>query len=293
MQLNARLVGAAWAILCLGSVSLTSTTALAADLGHHNNTAEVLDQPHYVQNIGRYLRVDAGLGRYDGPSFSQAEVTANGGTFVQEDIGTQGFVGAGIGWKLSNWLRTDLTGEYRLPGSVHGYDNLTATLITGEQLQANTTYTAQLSAVVGLANVYADLGKWGRFSPYIGAGAGFARVELSHLEAQSYGTLTDPATGASFSRTESAASKNNSEWNFAWALMAGLSVDLNPEAILDVGYRYIDLGGGAAGASDLIVCQCGTVGRPLEVADLTAHEFRIGLRFPLGGHDSEPVQPLK
>jgi opacity protein-like surface antigen len=290
MELHARHIGAARLLLCLCFGNL-STVAIAADLGR--NEAGRAESMEFAQPVTRYVRVDASFANYGGYSFYQADVVANGGSFLEEDIGTKGVVGAGIGWKLSPWLRADLTGEYRLPASIHAYDNLTGTLTTGEHLQANTHYSGDLSAFVGLANVYADLGHWGRITPYVGAGAGFARVEISHLTTASYGTLDDPSSGAHFSDSSTASSKNNSEWNFAWALMAGLSVDLNPEAILDIGYRYIDFGGGTAAASDLIVCPCGAVGQPLEIADLTAHEFRVGLRFPLGGRDSEPAQPLK
>jgi opacity protein-like surface antigen len=58
-----------------------------------------------------------------------------------------------------------------------------------------------------------------------------------------------------------------SRWNFAWALMAGAAYHLSPNLSVDFGYRYADLG--TATAFDL------------SQVEVTAHEFRIGLRYKL------------
>lgn len=57
-------------------------------------------------------------------------------------------------------------------------------------------------------------------------------------------------------------------WNFAWALMAGAAYHLSPNLSFDFGYRYADLGTTYVAA--------GTV-----LADVTAHEFRVGFRYKL------------
>jgi opacity protein-like surface antigen len=290
MKMLARHLGAAIFSLCFVIVA-TSSATFAADLGAKEGTAG------YEQNFSqplsdRYIRIDAGLGWFDDASFYQADVHDNGGSFVEQEIGKQGSISIGLGRQLRSWLRVDLTGEYRVQADIKGYDNLTGTLTTGEYLQANTRYNGELSAFVGMANIYADLGRFGRITPYVGAGAGFSRVEVSNLNTYTVGSLSDPATGAYLRETSEAYSANNSEWNFAWALMAGFAMDWREGTKLDVGYRYIDLGSGTAGASDLLICVCGTIGQQLELSDLTAHEMRVGLRIPLG-HREEPAQPLK
>lgn len=287
----ARHIGAAIAIFFALMCAKTAPPTYAADLGSSDANAG-FEQSFAEPLTDRYIRFDAGLGWYDEASFYQDDLHINGGSFVNEKLGTQGSVGVGIGWQLRSWLRFDLTGEYRIPSSISGYDNLTGTLVTGEHLQANTRYAGDLSAIVGLANIYVDLRKMGRITPYIGAGAGFARVEVSHLETSSYGTLTDPATGQHVGNSSEAFSANNSEWNFAWALMAGFAMDVSPDVKLDVGYRYIDLGSGSSAASDLLICVCGTIGQKLEMSDLQAHEVRVGLRIPFGNRE-EQAQPLK
>ena len=78
--------------------------------------------------------------------------------------------------------------------------------------------------------------------------------------------------------------------------MAGTSYDLSPNAKLDLGYRYLNMGSGTTVSTSLLDCTCGTVGQPLKIADLDAHEFRVGVRWMLGSEQAAtPVayQPLK
>ncbi len=56
-------------------------------------------------------------------------------------------------------------------------------------------------------------------------------------------------------------------WNFSWALMAGAAYQLSPNLSADFGYRYADLGSAVALDGSLV--------------DVTAHEFRVGLRYKL------------
>jgi opacity protein-like surface antigen len=60
---------------------------------------------------------------------------------------------------------------------------------------------------------------------------------------------------------------SESRWNFAYALMAGAAYHLSPNLSVDFGYRYADLG--TAPGYDMT---------PVEI---TAHEFRVGLRYKL------------
>ena len=270
--------------------------AFAADLG-----ASVEPSPAYAASYtpppfdGYYLRLDVAAARSETLGFSQADLTVNGGTFVSESLGTQPVLTVGIGRQITSRIRADLTGEYRVPSSLGGYDNLSATLISnGEIFQANTTYRGEYSSLVGLANIYFDLGHWRGFTPYVGAGIGAARNEISDFTTATVGSLTDPKTGAKVTEMSSATSQDHSQWNLAWALMAGVSFDLTDALKLDVGYRYIDLGSGESASSDRLICNCGTLGQPLQLHDLTANEIRIGMRFQFGGPDqADRPPPLK
>jgi opacity protein-like surface antigen len=61
--------------------------------------------------------------------------------------------------------------------------------------------------------------------------------------------------------------ESRSRWNFAWALMAGAAYHLSPNLSVDFGYRYADLGS--------------ATGLDLSLVEVTAHEFKIGLRYKL------------
>ena len=62
---------------------------------------------------------------------------------------------------------------------------------------------------------------------------------------------------------------SNSQWNFAWAVMAGVGYAVSPNMMMDVGYRYMSFGdvttADAPGAAVL--------------KDIAAHEVRIGVRW--------------
>jgi opacity protein-like surface antigen len=49
--------------------------------------------------------------------------------------------------------------------------------------------------------------------------------------------------------------------------------------VLDVGYRYIDMGRAESGTIDT----AGFTNPRVRLDDLTAHEFKVGIRFAFGG----------
>ena len=121
-----------------------------------------------------------------------------------------------------------------------------------------TTYTAML-------NVYRDLGKWGRFVPYVGAGIGLAYHKLDEVYFTENPFLTNRIEG-------------NNEIAFAWSLMAGAAYQLTDRAILYVGYRYMDFGSVSSGRID----SGGFANPPVDIEDITAHEIKVGMRYHFG-----------
>ena len=62
--------------------------------------------------------------------------------------------------------------------------------------------------------------------------------------------------------------------------MAGAGFQISKRVVLDLGYRFIDLGKAESGRGDT----SGFANNPpLQINDLTAHEFKVGLRFHFGG----------
>jgi opacity protein-like surface antigen len=189
---------------------------------------------------GWYLRGDLGLhsGRIDG---AQAVPPNADPIFNFLGNGMTGSVGAGI---KGSWLRTDLTIDYASTLKYQGSVNF-----------AGDT-TAKVQATTGLFNGYLDLGTWYRMTPYIGAGAGVAYARVFD-----YANAANPPLPGDTARNQ---------WKFAWVVMAGAAAPLSQNLMLDLGYRYLNIGDLSTGS--------GAIGT-LKLKNIAAHEVRIGLRW--------------
>ena len=178
------------------------------------------------------------------------------------------FVGAGVGYKFNDWLRADLTGEYRGKANFHGFDIAHFPGATGSD-----EYRASKSEWLGLANVYLDLGTWWCITPFIGAGIGGSYNTISNFM-----DINTPTGGVAYGATAS-------KWNFAWAAHAGLSYKVNNQLTLEFAYRYVNLGDAMSGD---LVTYTGTnsVYNPMEFRNITSHDLRFGVRWML-----EPAAP--
>jgi opacity protein-like surface antigen len=116
--------------------------------------------------------------------------------------------------------------------------------------------SAKVSASTILFNGYLDLGTWYRATPYIGAGAGTARVSISD-----YSSAAMPPFSGDGSR---------SKWNFAWAAMAGVAYAISSNMMVDVGYRYLNIGDATTGSDAF---------GSTTLKNIAAHEVRVGLRW--------------
>ena len=77
--------------------------------------------------------------------------------------------------------------------------------------------------------------------------------------------VTDPRTGT----TVTSGIPTRTDYGFAWAAMAGVSYAVGSHALLDIGYRYLDLG-----HTTVSLFPSATVTR-----DLSTQEVRIGVRY--------------
>lgn len=281
------LIGAA---LVLGNASGAS----AADLGNYGG-GSIKDAPYIAQSAAPswYARVDGAWAFYNVDDVSiidQDTVGAPGGPTVFSNFGSNvdnGWsVGGGIGRHFGNGFRGDLTLEYRGSTDLHG----SAAASCCDLLETDTKF----DGVVGLANLYYDFNRGGRFIPYIGAGVGFAHLETDGgVLSCSIAAGGGPCGGGFGDATYSGSSKTN----FAAAAMAGVSMKLRggeaqyvnsikdaPVEVssgralfLDVGYRFLYLGDFAT----LNAVQTNTNQIDVKWNDLTAHEVRVGLRYEL------------
>ncbi len=155
----------------LKSILLTSIVALplavsaqAADLG--DGASPVTDSTM----IGLYLRGDIGW------SFLDVKGVDNDSTWV---------AGGGVGYQFSDFIRTDITGDF-----------------SGDYEIAP---GADISTTTVLGNLYFDWANESMFTPYIGAGVGYGWVNGSGLASDDDGLALGAAAGVAIDITENIA----------------------------------------------------------------------------------------
>lgn len=231
--------------------------------------AKAADYPEMIPDTvlrGWYLRGDIGYANQQVDELFNVLYT----TAVSVDNQFKEFTGApfldfGIGYRWNRWLRFDVTGEYRSKAEFNGADIYDS----GAGLFPD-TYFGKKSEWLALANVYVDLGTWHGLSPFVGGGVGAANVRLGAFSDIGVGVGGAPAI---------AYAQANDEWNFAWALYAGLGFEVTDALTLELAYRYLDMGDGQTG--DLCAYDDPTCGidNPMEFHDITSHDVRLGFRY--------------
>jgi opacity protein-like surface antigen len=127
-------------------------------------------------------------------------------------------------------------------------------------------------------NAYKDLGTYGNITPYVGAGIGAAYHQVKETYFTGNYNLVNKIEG-------------HNDLSFAWSLMAGVGYQISDRAVIDLGYRYIDMGDASSGRVD----NAGFVNPRVDFDDLTAHEIKIGLRYSFGQSDccAQQYVPMK
>jgi opacity protein-like surface antigen len=265
--------------IAAGTISLLSTTAFAADM-------PIMPPPAYapppVEDFGGwYLRGDIGFSNQRVSHLSNALDATTTSSDQRLGFDTGGIFDLGVGYKINNWFRVDVTGQYRGNTNFHGLDVITfnngGTVGNGAD-----TFTASKSEWLILANAYVDLGTWWCVTPFIGAGVGTARVQIANFTDNGVGSLFPPGSGVGPS---TAFADTASKWNFAWALHTGLAYKVTPSMTLELAYSYVNLGDGITG--DLKAFDgTNNVFNPTTFHDITSHDLKLGVRWQL---DNPPV----
>lgn len=116
-----------------------------------------------------------------------------------------------------------------------------------------------------MLNGYYDFGKFRGFVPYVGAGLGVAYHDMGYVHID-HPLSPNPQFG-------------ESKVDLAWSLMAGVGYQLTSNAVLDFGYRYINMGSAHSHTEDVAL---GGPNPRLVVDDIAAHEMKVGLRYHFG-----------
>jgi opacity protein-like surface antigen len=260
-------------------ITLTAVTAArAADL------PVIIQRPVVQEYSGWYLRGDIGFSNQSVDSlFNVNYDNFDSVQNVDKDFDSAPFFGLGIGYNVNDWLRFDVTGEYRGKANFHGFD---IGAIPGGGF-ADDRYTASKSEWTFLFNGYIDIGTWYKITPFVGAGVGVSRNTISNFG--DFSTCTNSLSCAGSGGSD-AYGDTASKWSFAWALYAGLAYRLTRNVAIEFAYRYIDLGDAQSGN---LIAFDGTnnIDNPMLFNHLTSNDFKIGLRVNLDSfNDYRPVQ---
>jgi opacity protein-like surface antigen len=257
----------------IAGAALISVAAMPADAADiiYDPPVYKYEPPEPVSYGGWYLRGYVGLTnqRYRGLDSDALRLVIEDPArdFRWLDRGTfapSGIIGGGVGYQLNEWLRGDLTVEYRMPSQFSaldawiGFDDVTPMV---------NHYRGRKSELLFLANAYADLGNYYGITPYVGAGIGTSRNTISAFRD------VNPNTGDGLTAAD------YSQWQMAWALHAGIGVDLNDRMTLDVGYSFTHLGNARTGAVTSTNPNDPGVYDPFTFRNLHSHDVKMGLRY--------------
>lgn len=256
--------------------------ARAADLAGPASAAAPVSEPVVEWGSGWYLRGDLGMaddkrdpmmrmpGALTSTSASSAALSGDVGVGYQFNSVFRSDVTAGFRRNFSQTLRSDDQCVVNAKAVTNSSGTVTGSTPVYDACKA--TGRVKLTRYPILANAYFDLGNYGGFRPYIGAGVGVALVtsRYDRTELRSDGTsynvsFTDPYSGQSVSLNNNVSGKK-ARMNVAYALMAGVAYDISDGLAVDVGYRFMDMG-------KLNIPGVASNAR------LTSHEARVGLRY--------------
>jgi opacity protein-like surface antigen len=179
------------------------------------------------------------------------------GVRISGDSGNSVIFGAGVGGRITPLFRADATLSYMPSFQFRGTDNLGLA----------STETADIDSFVGLVNGYVDFNglapnMFGGFQPYVDAGIGFAVNHVGTTHASLFGataTLSD-----------------ETHTSFAWGAGAGVAYAIQPNILLDLAYKYLDLGEVRTGTTLNVAGVTAQVGAAK--AGLQAHTVTLGVR---------------
>ena len=233
-------------------LAMSAGSAIAGGDIYGDYRGSIKDEVYADSGHRWYLRGDIGFGYNPDPEFTDSGAAK----FILDDADENFVIGGGVGINLMRGFRMDATLDYRVN------EDLFSQLDSGSP--PVNQFTGDLDTLVGLVNFYYDLDMGHRITTYVGVGIGFAHHDISGDDT------------------------SDSDTSFAWALMAGVDIDLRDSWKLDIGYRYLDMGDGSFDDKK-------SPGRKFIIDDIESHEFRVGLRYSFSCWRScEPsYEPMK
>lgn len=233
------------------------------DLGIGDTNLRDLDPTQFASDFSNLSTFGGGVGYYLGGGF-RLDAT------VEKRSNDQAYLSQSDSWISYGFVDDDgntatppvYTSDMNNDGAL---DDRTTTIEIADQVDVDGT--------VWMANAYYDIGTYRGFTPYIGAGIGFVwnQIERNHtttVTSSDNSVLND--VDAEYTTTSSTEANTIS---LAAAAMVGFSYQVTDITSVDVGYRYLYLGG-----TDFAMSIDGVESR-VEIGDQHIHQVRAGLRF--------------
>ena len=212
-------------------------------------------------DAGVYVRGNLGYGIH-----TDMDITGDMVGDVESEGNATGSVGVGYDFG-NNWrLEGDLASLWTDLGAISQVPSSYA------KLQTN---TAMLNAIY-------DFDDFGKFKPYVGAGIGVVKGQLS---AQAH-SFTDP-TGVGFINTPVctggaiACGVKDTDRSLGWQLLAGLGYDISDKLTWDTHYRYLNAGDLDFTGHRSLVPGIGNQST-VSLEDVAAHSVMTGFRYKFG-----------
>ena len=209
--------------------------ALLAGVAGPALAADYIEEPIEVVAVGGwYIRGYLGMSNqfFDGLESDLFDTScSNHGWYDEGGFGSAPIVGGGIGYEFNDYLRGDITVEWRGKSDFYALD----WLITVAAVITTNEYTAKKSELVFMANGYYDFGDFYGITPYVGAGIGASYNTISHFR----DINTSPAAAAMPTTIPSGISPGR--------FHAGLGFQATERMTIDFGYSFISLGDAETG----------------------------------------------
>ena len=242
-----------------------------------------------------YFRGDIGAGFAGGPNGSEEGLVYGrdraAGTFnlpvgfLEDGKDTLVTIGGGVGYYWNNFVRTDVTAEWRSANHVNfeGTYRYLGTGAAGSRVNGEVQDRSSIGGGVFLFNAYYDFyrGEHSDWTPYVGGGLGFSwdRIDRTHITKEKLCPLGGgPGSCAQRGFREHLVAGNKTDSvSFAAAVMAGVGYRFSENVSFDFNYRFLYIGGTEV--------ELGVDGRNfgggslVTIDDTFEHQLRAGLRF--------------
>jgi len=257
-------------------LGIVAGTALLAAMGLPAVAADLYEPPvvEYEEApppsyAGWYLRGHIGMSNqhFDGLDYFRYNDPAIIMTWPERGgFDSAPLFGVGVGYQVNQWLRGDLTAEYRAGSTFHALDTVLDAADPDNVISVN-DYGGKKSEWLFLANAYVDLGNFRGLKPYIGAGIGASRNTISEfIDTNIYNG------GGGYA-------ENGSLWQLAWALHAGVGYEITDQVTLDLGYSFVNLGDAKTGPAHNFDPSITVPNDGFRFKNLYSHDIKFGVRY--------------